>query len=72
MKFYIHNINPHESAEHHDTCMEGFFYGIWEYAEPAISPIFYRVQSKNIESAEDVVRQLEKLTEHKLVEELFG
>lgn len=63
MIFYIHHISPLDSAEHHDTCVEGYHYGIWEHKTPAPTPHIYRVQSKNMEAAEDSRKKLEKATE---------
>ncbi|HJZ23481.1 MAG TPA: hypothetical protein VJ201_03425 [Candidatus Babeliales bacterium] len=58
MSYYIHFINPHESAEHADTYFEGWHYGLHRKPEPAISPHFYEYQSKNLEAAEDLKKQL--------------
>lgn len=57
MKFYIHPINPHISAEHHDTYLEGWHYGIWEYDYPAIAPHLYRFQSQHMEAALDTQKK---------------
>lgn len=72
MKFYIHFIDPKDSHEHHDVCLEGYYYGIWEHPEPSPSPYLYRVQSKTQEAAEEVRGRMEELTKDMLVDEIFG
>lgn len=59
MKFYIHPINPHESAEHADTVVEGYHFGIWRHDRPAITPHIYEYQSKHIDAAVHTRNQVE-------------
>lgn len=59
--FYIHTINPHDSAEHHDTICEGYWYGIWQHPTPAQSPYQYDVQSKTFKAAQDSANKLQRV-----------
>ena len=56
--YHVHHINPHDSSEHHDTCLDGYFYGLHRSPEPALAPRFYEYQSKDLESAEKLEERL--------------
>lgn len=66
--WYIHYINPHDSAEHHDVVIEprgpekrrGWYYGLWRHPEPAITPHLYEYVSQNLEAAIDTKQKLDR------------
>jgi hypothetical protein len=64
MKFYVHPINPHYGPTHADAYSEGWQFGVWEHPYPALEPSQYRVQSKDLQAAQDARNQTEAVTLH--------